>query len=76
MELTLAFKIIGIHFFLLKEVQPEPDKAHAFNASPVEFEASLVYSASSETARTTETVSKHKTKTPKQTQQNKKKKRT
>lgn len=27
MELTLAFKIIGIHFFLLKEVQPEPDKA-------------------------------------------------
>lgn len=55
MELTLAFKIIGIHFFLLKEVQPEPDKVHAFNASPVEFEASLVYNASSKTARTTET---------------------
>lgn len=41
-----------------------------------EFEASLVYNASSKTARTTETVSKHKTKTPKQTKQNKKKKRT
>lgn len=81
MELTLAFKIIGIHFFLLKEVQPEPDKAHAFNASPVESEedGSLWvrgYNASSKTARTTETVSKHKTKAPKQTKQNKKKKRT
>lgn len=34
MELTLAFKII----VFVKEVQPEPDKAHAFNPSPVESE--------------------------------------